>query len=357
MQEDALYKRLLFSLGLFFSVLVLGAIGYWIIGLVYEPLPGTEESNYSFTFLNCLYMATITVSTVGYGEVVNYHELEPAGETVGVVYTVFYIIIAYLSVIYASANIVAALVEGAVGKIWQRRKMEKELQKLSGHYIVCGLGSTGRHVVNELVKSGKDVVAIERNAQNLSELSDGAVIKLHGDATEDEFITKARPEVAAGLFAVLPEDKDNLVITLTARQLNPNLRIVARATEFNSIAKLKKVGANVTISPNHIGGMRMASEMIRPSVTTFLDTMLRHSGAEMRFSEVRIEDGFKAAGKTIGELHTGDTCGLNVIGIFKKDQSIVYNPDGDARVDVGDAVIVISDPRGVEKLRHHLQVG
>ncbi len=357
MSAETLYKRLLFSLGLFFFIFILGALGYWGIGLFFADA-STHEDPYGFSFLNALYMAAITVTTVGYTEATNYHNLGASGEKIGVVFTTFYVIIAYLSVIYASANIVAALVEGAVGKIWLRRKMEKLLKEIEGHHIVCGAGSTGRYIIDELLKTGHKVVAVDRHEETLKEFeSTESVVILSGDITDDELLERVGLKRATGIFCALPDDKDNLFIALTARQVNPKVRIVSRATTLATTSKLKAVGANAVISPNQIGGLRMASEMIRPSVVSFLDTMLRQSDANMRFGEVPVHKGDYAADKTLREINALKAVGLSIIGIFRENRTIVYNPQDGDKVMAGDSLIVISDSKKLQKLKEHVHRG
>jgi voltage-gated potassium channel len=369
-QEEALYRRLLLSVVLFFAVFLAGALGYYLIGVGFresqEVIDGAKNGVdiYDFTPLNALYMSAISVTTVGYGEVSNFHSIKnggyltETGETVGTIYTICYLILAYLAVIYASANIVAALVEGAVGKLWQRRKMEKLLASLEGHYIVCGGGDTGRHIVAELSKVGENVVVIDKHA-NVHVDHEGLekVIPIQGDATSDEILEHAGVKRAKGLFACLGDDKDNLFIALTARQCNDKARIIGRATDRGNIGKLKAVGCNAVISPNHIGGLRMASEMVRPGVVTFLDTMLRATDASLRFSEVIIEAGMPAAGKTLYQINAADIVGLTIIAIYRKDKTIVYNPRDNAMVEEGDALIVIANAGDLDKLRDHVKSG
>lgn len=358
MKIEALYRRLLFSVAMFFCVWLLGGIGFWAIGQFFHRAAGEFDpsGDYQFTVLNSLYMAAITVSTVGYGEVTNFHAyLTDTGEDIATAYTAGYCLLAYLVVIYASANIVAALVEGAIGKALMQRRMKKMLEALDQHYIVCGAGATGKHIVDELEKVGEKLVVIDGSTEALShfEGKDG-VILLSGDATDEQLLRRAGIERARGVFAVLHDDKDNVFLVLTARQANAKARIIGRVTSQENVHKLKSVGADAVVSPNHIGGLRMASEMVRPSVVSFLDKMLRATDSSLRFNEVLVDPGSKAAGRSLGELYVRENTGLEVIGVYRADKTIVYNPAHDTKVNGGDALIVICNAEQLKDLTRHI---
>lgn len=356
--ETQLFHSLIRSIKLFFGVMAGGTIGFWIIGITFPLMEGAAPDYDPSSFLNALYMSAITITTVGYGETANFHLLEEPGATVGEVYTIIYVIVSYVAVVYASANIVAALVEGAVGKEFQRRRMEKALQQLSDHFIVCGAGSTGRYVIDELLKTKNKVVIIDRVESNLHDwTSRDDCFPLVGDGTDDELLAKAGIKRARGVFAVLHDDKDNLFIVLTARQANETCRIVGRATDVHNRGKMQVVGANAVISPNQIGGLRMASEMLRPSVVSFLDTMLRNTSTNMRFEEVPVGEGDYAANRSLKDIDAEGATGLVVVGIYRADKSLDYNPPESLMVHPGDALIVIADADGVKKLRAHAQHG
>jgi len=352
--------RMVFALALFTLWWLIGAFGYWLIGVGYG-VPGHEELSGGFTVSNCLYMAAITITTIGYTEATDYHTLvvDP-GELVGKIYTIVYIMTSWAIVLYCSGNVVSGLIEGALREHWQKRKMDKILEQIEGHYVVCGCGSTGMHIVDELIKTGHQVVTIDRLSDDVFAEVVGTrdgMVYLSGDATEDDVLKRAGIERATGVFTALHDDKDNLFIALTAHQMNPNIRIVSRATERGTIGKLKVVGANAVISPNQIGGMRMASEMLRPSVVTFLDTMLRQSAANIRFSEALVSTGDAAAGKTLKEINTAGKIGLTVVGILSASGEIHYNPHGNTQVNAGDALIVICDKAQLDRLRDFIRSG
>lgn len=358
MELHQLLRRFRLALGLFALVLVLGAVGFWVLGRFFQA-PGMREATDDFSLLNCFYMSAITVTTVGYGEVTNFHDhLTPQGASIAKGYTAVFCIVSYIVVLYATAIIVAALVEGAVGKAFQMRRLRKMLSKLEGHYIVCGAGTTGHHIVEELRTVQEHVVAIDRSPEALAVWEEvDQVLCLEGDATRDDVMHQAGVARARGVFAVLNDDKDNLFICLAARQANPTARIVGRAIDTSNVAKLKAAGADRVVAPNMIGGLRMASEMVRPNVVTFLDTMLRATDASLRFSEVLVQEGDDAAGRSLEALRTPQELDVNIVALFHEDKSIIYNPQSTVVLQPGDTLIAICSSDQRAALEAHIRSG
>jgi voltage-gated potassium channel len=303
-------------------------------------------------FLDALYMTTITLFSVGYGEV---HPLTTAGRVL------------IMAVIFGGAGslaiglsmVTAFIVEGELRDVLGKRRMEKALLKLHDHIIVCGAGETGVHVVEELLKTRTPCVVIEQRAADLRHRERlGSVPIIEGDATDSETLKRARIAVARGLVTTMPSDKDNLFVILTARELNPALRIVSRAIQDESHGKLRKAGADAVVSANRIGGLRMVSEMIRPNVVTFLDLMLRDQQRAFRFEEAGVPEGSPARGRTLGELDLHRRVGLVILAIRQSDQEeYIFNPKADHAIQVGDQLIVCGEPAQVEALREVLAAG
>ena len=224
--------------------------------------------------------------------------------------------------------------------------MEKAIEKLTSHYIVCGAGATGTYVVTELLDTGKPFVVVERDHERVQRLKHlGCDLVIEGDATEDEVLLAAGIEKAAGLVSCLPGDKDNLFVTVTARQLNKTLRIVAQNVETGAMGKLLQAGASVTVSTSRIGGLRLVSELVRPSVTTFLDSMLRDKKANIRFAEVTVEPGSVLEGKTLGEVRIDKDPGLPVLALRSPgDKDFHFEPAHTDRLEAG-VVIIVMGPR------------
>lgn len=303
-------------------------------------------------FLDALYMTTITLSTVGFQEV---HPLSTGGRLVAMAL----ILGGTGSLLYGLSVVTAFIVEGELRELLGKRRMEKALAKLHAHVIVCGAGETGKHVVEELLNTQTPCVVIEQDLAKLKHLERfGGMPVIEGDASDGVVLSRARIDIARGLITTLPSDKDNLFVILTARELNPTLRIVSRVIEDDSHAKLRKAGADAVVSSNQIGGLRLASELIRPHVVSFLDTMLRDHHRILRIEEAEVMPGSPVVGKTLGELDLVSRVGLVVIAKRRGAKGeFVYNPKASTPLDAGDFLIVCGEPAQLETLRHILAKG
>lgn len=328
--------------------ILLTSLGYYILGVI-EHQP--------WSFFDCIYMTVISFTTVGYGEVLPGMDRVPHARA----YTSVILVIGYGIVVWAFSSITASFVESRFSEIMARRRMMAAIDQLSGHYIVCGLGETGRHVVEEMVRTKRDVVVVERDRERLAAmLAERAVHFIEGDAEDEATLRAAGITRAAGLVACLPEDKDNIYIVLSARQLNPELRIVARGVQTDSREKLIRAGADVVVAPNYIGGLRIASEMIRPHVTTFLDVMLRDQDHAIRVEEVTIPAGSHLVGRKLGEANIHRECGLLVLATQREDETgyvsgYSYNPGPDTVLEAGMTLIVLGDAADAKRLRDMVQ--
>jgi len=305
-----------------------------------------------WSVLDAVYMTTITLSTVGFQEV---HPLSTGGRLV----TIGLILGGTGSLAYGLSVVTAFIVEGELRDILGKRRMEKALARLHDHVIVCGAGETGKHVVDELLKTDTPCAVIEQSLARCKHLERfGPVPVIEGDATDGDVLKHAHIEMARGLITTLPSDKDNLFVILTARELKPTLRIVARAIEDDSPAKLRKAGADSVVSSNQIGGLRLASEMIRPKVVSFLDTMLRDSDRVMRVSEAEVGPGSPVIGKRLGDLDLINRAGLVVVAKRRgPNGGYEYNPKPSSPLSAGDLLIVCCEPRQAEALREILAKG
>jgi voltage-gated potassium channel len=252
-EMDQTVRRALQLSGLLLFILCAGVLGYHYI----EGWP----------LFDSLYMTVITLATVGYSET---HPLSLPGR----VFTMFLILGGMSIIFYALTEITTFVVEGEMTGIIRRRRMNRQINKLKNHYILCGAGRSGSHVLNELRKTGRNCVVIEKDPEKVRHLMSEQVPVIEGEATEDHVLRTAGIERAAGLVSALPSDKDNLFVVITARGLNPSIRIVSKVEEISARDKFLRSGANTAVSANFIGGMRMASELIRPATVSFLDTML-----------------------------------------------------------------------------------
>ena len=230
--------------------------------------------------------------------------------------------------------------------------MQKMIRDMHDHLIICGAGETGTYLVKELLKTGNVFVVIDHDEARLEKIGHlGEVPVLKGEGGDEEVLTAAQIHVARGLATVLPEDKDNLLTTVTARQMNPHLRIVARCADSRMIDKLLRHGANSAISPNMIGGMRLASELIRPSVVSFLDQMLRDTSGTLRVEEIAVLERSKWIGEKLKGLDLHGRFELLPLAIRKPDGDMTFNPRDDTPLASGDILVVMGDLAKIWKAR------
>jgi len=337
-----LRRRLQYAGAALLAITALSVAGYRLLG-------GPEV-----TFLQALYMALITLAGVGYGEIVDTTH-NPALR----IFNMFIVLFGVTITVYVFSVVTAFLVEGEITNIFWRRKMQKKISELKDHYIICGLGDTGRFAVEELQKTGTDFVVVEGNAEvikkfreHLGEAADRMLI-LNGDATDEEVIAQAGVDRARGLIAALSSDKDNLVIIVMARQRNAGIRIVARYTEPRFADRMVKAGANATVSPNRIGGLRLASEAVRPHVVGFLDLMLREQSRTLRIEDIEIPAGSPWAGQSVGDLKMHQRYNLLVMAVKNAfgDNQFIANPADTVRLAPGSVLIAMGDVNDIRRAR------
>jgi len=311
----------------------------------------------SVTVLQALYMAVITLAGVGYGEIVDTSH-NPALR----IFNIFVVLFGVMITAYVFSSVTAFLVEGDYTDQFRRRKMQKRISQLKNHFIVCGIGDTGRHAVAELHKTGTPCVVIESHQEIINrELEQpGEVYKemlyVIGDATDEEVLEQAGLSRASGLLTMLAHDKDNLVITVLARQKNPTIRIVARCTDLKFSERMQKAGANSVVSPNMIGGLRLASEVLRPHVVGFLDLMIKEHSRTLRIEEIVVSESSPWVGKSLGSLQLKNRFNLLTMAIKNSRTSadgkgFWVNPPDNITLKSGLIVIVMGDVGDVRHAR------
>lgn len=315
-------------------VLVAGTVAFL-------QLPGWEVSD-------ALYMTMITLTAVGYQEV---QPLTPAGRLVAGGLLVAGITLMGLYF----ALITSTIVEMDLGNVFRARRIMKRIKNMKDHVIVCGAGRTGRRVIRELEHAGEEHVVVERDSRRADYVREhfpGAAV-IEADATRDETLREAGIDRARGLVAALSADTDNLFVTLSARDDNPSLNIVARAQEHESVDKIRRAGADHVVSPHVIGGIRMASMLLRPEVMSFLDVITGAEGLSLRLEEVRVPDGSSLSDHSLAEAQIPQKTGLIVIAVSHGAGAggLVYNPGPDERLRTGDVLIVMGRPEQVDRLR------
>ena len=338
----ALRNRLLFALGLLLGLIVFSVTGYRLLG------------GESVTFLQALYMAVITVAGVGYGEIVDTSH-NPALRIFNIGIVLFGVAIT----VYVFSVVAAFLVEVEVTNPFWRRSMQKRIDELKDHIIVCGLGDTGRHAVTELQKTSTPYVVIDTSEENLKKARElhsdtlGEMLYVIGDATEEEVLQKAGLDRARGLTAALPNDKDNLVITVIVRQRFPKLRIVSRSADRKFAERMMRAGASSTVSPSQIGGLRMASELLRPHVVGFLDQMLKEQGSTLRVEEIEVGSASRWAGTALHDLNLKGQYNLLVLGLknVSSGAELLINPPDNAVVPSSGVIIAMGDMKDIQRAR------
>jgi len=302
-------------------VIMAGSLGYYII---YQG-----ESS----FMDCLFMTVISLTTVGYGEVT-----AVTGNLAAEVFTI--------------STLTAIIIEGELSGMLRKKKMEKEISKLSNHYIVCGGGETGRPVIAELFKNGETVVLIEKDEESIERCKEiEALLYIKGDAADDASLSAAGIDKAAGVIVTLSSDKDNLFTTMSARMLNSRVRIISRVISKSMEPKMRRAGANSVVSPNYIGALRLASEMIRPAAVDFLDSMLRSSRGDLRIHQINVSDQSPLVGKSLMEGSLKEDYELLVLGVRHRNREMEFNPPPNMVLEKGMTLIVMGETNNIARVR------
>lgn len=328
-------KRLANVTGLLILTLFAGTIGYILIE--------------GWAPFDALYMTVITLATVGYGET---NPLTHAGR----VFTVFLILGGVSMVAYAFSTLTSIIVEGQLSMVLKRRRMENEIAKLSGHYIVCGMSHSARVIIDELEKTGRDFVVVEQNRETVERLIGDGLKVVEGDATEEEILKRAGVTNAAGVFAVLPSDQFNAFVALTAKGLNPKVRLVSTQKERTVRQQLLRSGADNVINPQYIGGLRMVSEMVRPATVGFLDSMMRERESIVRFDEVAVPEGSPLVGRPVGDLKGTETHAPLLVAVREQETGRYdINPDSGRPIKSGDRLVMIGEASKLSELRKRVE--
>lgn len=315
-----LFKRLRLALALTLTVLVMGTVVYTVLEQVHP--------------LDALYMTVITVSTVGFREVV---ELSWQGK----LFTIGLIVLGVSTLGYAVGTLVEFMIEGHLAGIMEERRMTKQLSKLNDHFVVCGYGRVGQEVARGFAAAGVAFVVIDSDHDQIALCSESGVVCLEGDATDDEVLEAAGVGRARGLVAALDSDADNVFVTLTSRQMNRGLFVVARATREESEGKLRKAGADRVLSPAVIGGRRMASLALKPLVSEYLDIVTRAENLQLRLEEFEIGEASCMAGHSLKSARIREATGAFVLAVHKPDSGFNTNPPADMVLDAGDRLVVM----------------
>jgi voltage-gated potassium channel len=315
------------------AILIVGTIGYWAIE--------------GWDFLDALYMTLITLTTIGFGEV---HQLSVRGK----IFTILLVVFGVAGVAYSLRILGQMILEGQLRKYLGRRIMEKQIKKLKGHYIVCGYGRVGETVCQELKRNNVPFVVIERSTEHLEQMESRGIIFISGSCDDDENLKTAGIQRAKGLINTIANEADAVYITLSAKQLNPDLFIMARADSPSVHNKLLKAGATKVISPHIYAGIRMAQTSIRPNVVDFMSLAANGVSNGLKIEEVAIKKGSRLVGTTLKNSGIRSKLGITVIGAKKKGLEMYYNPPPDFLIDEGDTLILIGDSSQLEKIEEFI---
>jgi voltage-gated potassium channel len=297
-------------------------------------------------FLDALYMTIITITTVGYKEV---HDL--SNNPVGQVWTMLLLLTGVGTLFYAVVSFVELVVEGTVRGYFGRRRVKAEIDKLNGHYILCGYGRVGRQVAREFTAEGVSFVVVDQQESSVEECVQEGHLALLGDASDDATLEEAGIRRAKGLVAAVDSDADNVFVVLSARKINPDLHIVARASSDESAAKLEIAGADRTLSPYAVGGRRLASLATQPLIVDFLDIVTRgEKGIEFRLEEFGVPKQSYMANHTIGQLQIGEKTGAMILAIRTSEGKFDTTPSAQHTIHPGDTLIVLGTSGQVDRL-------
>ncbi|PLX97716.1 MAG: potassium channel protein [Desulfuromonas sp.] len=315
---------------------------FFLIGLLFIGTAGYVMIE-DWSLIDALYMTVITVSTVGFREV---YRLSPPGQ----VFTIALIIFWVSFIAYSAGSIVQFMVEGQLRSILGRRKLEKKISKLRNHYIICGYGRIGTHICREFEAKPVPFVVVEKETAKIERLNLDETLFVNGDATLDETLIRAGIRHAKGLITAVTSDTENVYITLTARGLNPDLFILARASEEVSETKLKRAGASKVISPYVMGASRMAQAILRPSVVDFIEIATAGKNYELQLEELRIAADSALVGKNLITSGIRKDLGIIIVGVKKDDGQMHFNPAPTTQIDAGDVLITLGEPSAILNL-------
>ena len=312
-------------------ILTIGTFGYMFMS--------------GYTFVEALYMTVITISTVGFGEIQPLNDQEK-------LFTVFLITTSIISFGYTVSAFTEYIISGQLFQQLKLKKVQKKIEQLEGHTIICGFGRNGKQAMVKLKNYKQDFVIIEKDEDVINTIDRDGFLNVHGDATLDEVLIRAGIKKASNLIAALPSDADNLFVVLTARQLNKNSKIISRASNETSYDKLKIAGANNVIMPDKLGGDHMASLVVTPDVIEFVGRLTIEGETTANLEEISVNDlPEKYLQKTILDLDLRKKTGCTVIGFKAPDNSYIINPEASIKLQNNSHLIVLGRPEQISKLR------
>ncbi len=298
----------------------------------------------NISFIDALYMTIITISTVGYREVTDLNEGAK-------VFTIILILTSVSMIGFLLSEVFKFFSEGNINEAWRKNKMQKEIANLNQHIVICGAGETGIHVIKQMIRKDINFIVIENDEEQIEQLKELDAKYIFGDATKEEILEEARVEQAKGLITCLAKDADNVFVVLTARGLNKQLKIIARYHDKNSDKKLRRAGANHAVSPDEIGGKKMASIMINPQAQFFVDNIIDTKNQSFNMEEVKVNENSELIGKMLKDAKISEKAGLIILAIHRENDPFIFNPKASEILALNDKMIVVGSKKQISILR------
>lgn len=319
----------------------------WVAVLFIAAVVVTGVMGYHFlegyTWLEALYMTVITLTTVGFQEV---RPLSPTGR----IFTIVLLVGGLGVVFYTAVAVAQNVVEGEFQQFFGRRRMERKIGSLTDHYLVCGFGRIGEVVCRELASKPVPFVVIEQREERVRKAEEVRHLVLEGDASDEKVLLAAGVMKAKGLFATLPNDAHNVFVTLTAKELNPSILVVARAETDRSERTLTHAGADKVISPYAMGGHRMAQAALRPAVVDIIELVTHYRSLELQLEEVVVPVRSPCEGVSLRDSGLREQLGVIVVAIKRGSGGMIFNPSADERIEAGDRLIALGEPMRLKEL-------
>jgi len=320
-------KKFFLSIVLLIFINAFGVAGYMIIE--------------GWNFRDSLFMTVITITTVGYGEV---HELTAAGE----IFTIVLLVLGVGIILYLLGTGAKLLLEGELEGLIGRKRLEKKIRELKNHYIICGFGRMGKTIAKEFSSRDIDILIIEKNS--VSDAEKGEFLILEGDANNEDVLKSAGIENAKGLISVLPTDAENLFLVLSARDLNPDLFIVTRASEESSERKILRAGADRVVSPYITGGIRIANSILKPAVVDFIEFATKIGNLELQLEEILLDKGSILSERTLVDTGIGRDLEIIIVAIKRPDGTMEFNPNSTSIINSGDTLVALGEASKLKEL-------